>query len=394
MRSFTLFESDDPNNAYSVRTNILTTRLYLVVLAISMITFSIFILATRETSTITVEHPTMIMFERLHVKYFDTLICPCTQLSIKIRQVLSMDPVYHQLCSSIFVSRSWIDHLRERLSSMSHQFLLLKSLCQNARDTIQTALVDFLDDSVITGNTLSRLLFRSQIEAAMSDIFLSTTEGSFKRSLDLIRTNTHANQILSGLFTNWKIQLAYYDDVDKWYTRNRPVSYGTNYGCSCHLSATCKAQYQLNQIISNETFHIPGFYYGCFILESLFQSTLECFYNQTCLDTLVDHLDSTETLPKLVALTNNASSIANETIESIVEELMVTDWQSNISFENYYHVCHPSVCTYSINRNHTLAYLIPAFIALYGGLVFILDFLVPLVMKDIRRRRNRVMPQA
>ena len=392
--SFTLFESDDPNDAYTIRTNILTTRLYLGVLTIAMISFSISILATTETSRITVDNPTMAIFERLHIKYANTLACPCTQLSIQYRQVLSIDPVYHPVCSSMLLSPAWIGYLSRRSSTMFHQFLLLKYLCQSAHGTVRASLQAFLDDSFVTGDSLSRFLFRSQIRATMSDVFQSTTEGAFKRTLDLIRTNTHANQLLSGLFTNWKIRLACYDDEDSCFTRNRPVRFVTNVTCACHISPTCKTQHRFNHSVSGQTFYVPRFYYGCVTVESLLQSTLECFYNQTCLDTLVEHLDSAQASSLFVAMASDGSSAVNETVESIVGRVMVNGWQSSISFENYYQTCNPSSCSYAINRTHTLGYLVPAFIALYGGLIYILDLFIPLAMRAIRwRRRNRVSTQ-
>ena len=360
----------------------------------AMISFSISILATTETSRITVDNPKMALFERLHIAYANTLACPCTQLSIPYRQVLSIDPLYHPVCSSMLLSSASIDYLRRGSSTMSHQFLLLKSLCQTAHGTVRASLRAFLDDSFVTGDTLDRFLFRSKIRATMSDVFQSTTEGAFKRTLDLIRTSTHANQLLSGLFTNWKIRLACRDDQDSCFTRNRPVRFVTNVTCACHLSSTCKAQYRFNHSISGHTFYVPGFYYGCFTVESLFQSTLECFFNQTCLDTLVEYLDATQTASLLVAMTSDGASAVNETIETIVERVMVNGWQSSISFENYYRACNPSSCSYTINRTHTVGYLVPALIALYGGLIYILDLCIPLAMRAIRwRRRNRIRTQ-
>jgi hypothetical protein len=37
-------------------------------------------------------------------------------------------------------------------------------------------------------------------------------------------------------------------------------------------------------------FEIPGFYTGCYIVESLLQSTLECFYDPQCIDKLQTYI--------------------------------------------------------------------------------------------------------
>jgi hypothetical protein len=63
----------------------------------------------------------------------------------------------------------------------------------------------------------------------------------------------------------------------------------TRYGdCLCGLNDECQQQvtmYSNGNIDSYELkFFIPNFFIGCFVIQSVLQSSLECFFNQTCLD--------------------------------------------------------------------------------------------------------------
>ena len=70
-------------------------------------------------------------------------------------------------------------------------------------------------------------------------------------------------------------------------------SLGGYYNCSCSKSPTCSTNmglYKYNQDQMTLYFSIPGIRIGCYMNEALRQSTLECFYDQTCVNMLEEYL--------------------------------------------------------------------------------------------------------
>lgn len=80
---------------------------------------------------------------------------------------------------------------------------------------------------------------------------------------------------------------------------------------------------------------ILGLWAGCTVTYSLLQSTLECFYNQTCLDTIFPHLSTHETF-KAMSLDEKSVFRSNSTVQSIIDSLMVEEWIQSVSYENYF----------------------------------------------------------
>jgi hypothetical protein len=357
--SYTIFRHPQSDDQQTIRLNILATRFYFLILIILMIVYSFYTLNRTVENTRTIKNPTIEQFDDLYKNYSNTLICQCNEISIKYRDIFSIKPIYHSICSSDFLTEEWINDLK----NLSHQFKLLQSFCQISHDTTELAINEFLENIYISGIVLHKTIFEHQTKATIIDLFISSTQQSFKRSLDLIRITTFSNQILSSRFTNWKFRLFYHRYHQKWLTTNAPVTYRyMNTKCDCFQSNQCKEQYR----------SIRNFYFGCLILESLFQSTLECFYDSQCI------------YPMRNLSNIHMESKSNETIEHIVERLMINEWKSNVQYKNYYQKCNPKFCIYRINENHTLIYLISMLIVIYSGLSHILKILLQIIIKSIR----------
>lgn len=125
--------------------------------------------------------------------------------------------------------------------------------------------------------------------------------------------------MLTNMFmTNWEFQSEILLTIFIiFYTK--PLDYN---GCSCGLSSKCVQPSQ-------------GMMAGCYPLEALLQTTFQCFYNQTC-------IDSTNTFQALNISSDVSSEFSiNSTVESILDKLMVEDYFVNISYENYFSQCKP-----------------------------------------------------
>ena len=64
-------------------------------------------------------------------------------------------------------------------------------------------------------------------------------------------------------------------------TLTEGIIYDNN--CSCALNANCRTQSILVDRSSLDIISIPGVRIGCTSIESFLASTLECFYNSSCI---------------------------------------------------------------------------------------------------------------
>ncbi|CAF1676640.1 unnamed protein product [Adineta ricciae] len=185
----------------------------------------------------------------------------------------------------------------------------------------------------------------------------------------MARNITQSNALVSGQFTNFMF-------IDQ--PSDNFSSYSQLYGnCTCALSATCVIPSTINQLFS-----VPGLYVGCYVIEALLQSNLQCFYNNTCIKRIQSYFDEVAGVnftPLNTSLLNG--SYENTTIEELLNELMVEKWNLSSSYKNYYNECQPSECSYSAVAKNSAIYIVTTVIGLIGGLIKILKFVVPYMIQ-------------
>ena len=329
------------------------------------------------------------------------MTCPCTKISVTYHTFIHVNHSLHQICSSVYVTDQWINYILNSLSQVYwaddfrilglQQFRVLAALCQQAEDVIAASLSQFYSNYYVSAVATSVALLRSQADALVQQ-FISSTTNSFSSSLRLIRDTTQANQLMSGLTTNYYLSLSNNSLVPF------PTSFTYDDDCDCRSSSACIS----NVVIFNGTLSeftisdVPGFYAGCFVLEALRQSFLECLYNQTCLIELQFNMQSTTSL-NVTALDPSASVQyrPDTTIGVIVDELMVEAWNWSTTHEDYYAACQPDACSYTVIAKNGAVYIVTTLIGLIGGLVTALKLLIPrfvsLIFKRIQnRKRNGV----
>ena len=119
--------------------------------------------------------------------------------------------------------------------------------------------------------------------------------------------------------------------------------------CSCGTiqSASC-----IDPLVISQNTSIPGMFVGCLPLTSLRLSTLECFYNQSCLDRVTQAINLQYIpLTALDPTQSNQFSI-NTTLNYIIDNLMLDDWTSNNNYSAYFNECNLNQCTYSIIKQN------------------------------------------
>jgi hypothetical protein len=132
---------------------------------------------------------------------------------------------------------------------------------------------------------------------------------------------------------------------------------------------------------------MPGLMVGCYPLESLLKSNLQCLYNASCFPLLQSNV-SRSFAPLNESIPSKYQK--NSTVESILNQLMVEEWALDITYENYYTQCAPASCSY-IKRRPALE-VFTLFLGLYGGLVVIMNvvaLLLVTVWKEILMRQRR-----
>ena len=92
---------------YEQHTQLVATRVYLILLILILIIFLLFTCLNSETITMTIQNPTLAQIQSLPANR----ICPCSRISFSYDKFVSNNVSFHQVCSSDFVSNRWISSL-------------------------------------------------------------------------------------------------------------------------------------------------------------------------------------------------------------------------------------------------------------------------------------------
>jgi hypothetical protein len=354
----------------------------------------------RQTKTINVEAPSFVQYSHLYSTYSQTLTCPCSNISMNYDQFLHINYTLHQICSSIFLDQSWIDYLLKSVplenylgnfrSSGPSAFQALKGFCEMVNRTISDSLTRFYLQQYVSASIMSEHLFKSETNASV-DRFRSSMTNNFLLSLSMIRRTTQANVLLSAMLTNYHIST-----LNSRLVRIQSQTYGR---CFCSTSSTCIDHFEM-YLYPNKTslFLVPGLYIGCYVIEALLQSNLECFYSQECINTLQSYI-SPFSSKNFTALNSSVSSnyFSNSTINELVNQLMIEEWNVSVVYERYFNVCQPMRCTYTLETRNDVIYIVTTLFVIAGGLITALKLVLPRLMKLIiyyvKKQRTRVMPE-
>lgn len=133
---------------------------------------------------------------------------------------------------------------------------------------------------------------------------------------------------------------------------------------------------------------IPGLFIGCSLLDSLLLSTLECFYDRSCIQMLLDWRNFytsillepvnpivTQTVPLNSTLSKHF--FPNSTFENILSEMFIEEWVSSTDFNHYFHHCQPAHCIYTFTQKYRNLAVITTLLGLMGGLSLVFRFIAP-----------------
>ncbi|UJR06785.1 hypothetical protein I4U23_011072 [Adineta vaga] len=384
-----------------------TTRIYLILLTTGLIILTLYGLLRQDTNIIIIKSPSISKYHELYSRYPLTLKCPCSNTAIKYKTILTqIQPRYHEICSSIFVSSQWQESIDTGVyqfqSDFSNhidyrkliriQFQVLAQLCTLSQTTINASLTRFGQNNFITSVLISSAEFHFRIETILEQYKISISQ-QFMETIKLIPLTNYGNQLATGFLSNWiftAIHFVHEYNVSLYNGQTilvftRPRTYDEN-ACSCRIQTICSTLSYIVDFIS-----------VVFFFDSLLQSTLTCLYSPSCLSTIQANIYQIKP-NKANILTYSSLSPPNTTIETLLNQLFVSQWLQNTSFDHYFNECAPQSCQYSYLIQYNIIYVITMLIAVFGGLTKGLHFIVyclELIFRKLitnRKKTNSIKP--
>ncbi|CAF1033339.1 unnamed protein product [Adineta steineri] len=290
-----LFESVPPSQDETIlRQQRYQTRLYIIILLASLIILTFCISIDSYQVNKIVRNPSLSTFIALDAQYPLILNCSCNQTISKYHQfIFDLKPQYHEICSSHFISRRWIDlHFKSptrelytndiQYQSPMH-FQLLSTLCHVAQQTVDDRLQSFNETKFITNRVLKQSSFQTRVDSII-DQFKRTLPESYRRTIQLMTANSEINQFIVPLNSEAKLQS---ESLYRLTPLMRVYDYRVLFRSPAHFLKCVELSSDecvLETIIDNDRYIdiFPGMIQTVFPLRSVLLSTLECFYNETC----------------------------------------------------------------------------------------------------------------
>ena len=389
-----------------------STRIFIVCLVTTLAILILFTSISDVTKTVIIKEPTIDIYSKLQAQYSEALVCPCSSISIEYKQFISFQPTFHQICASDFITDKWTDYFftvdyvcyKDFRSIGSTFFTTLAAFCKLSIETIDNALVLLNSEKYVTRNVRQLDLFQSETEQ-ITDNFKRSTVDTFLQQISLATQTLTINALFSGYLFNYGFTIVNDNSSDlltqvffpyKWTSEEND----TNTTCSCKTTPfTCHEStgiYEDTNFYCIPLYIIPGIRVSCSFTATIFQSTLECFFDQDCLDAINNliYAASENSLNATILIYNSTNTQYNTTtpIQDIIENLMIEQWNNQTSFTSYFQQCNPQSCTYTYKKKGDFGYIFTTLVGLIGGLTAILRILIPPIISFARRKKKPVVP--
>ena len=270
-------------------------------------------------------------------------------------------------------------------------FLFLRQLCQISIQSVNNSVNEYLSSLFVTKDLLSEIEFIERLDPLIKQSE-SNTVLLLNQILLLIRIINDGNGLISSYGTNF--EYVFHPEYSGFAT-TRSIVYDNN--CSCVLNRHCTTKAVFIERNSSLMIPIEGLRMGCTPTESLYASTLQCFFNSSCIDLLQQYSNVTSRSPIPLSRTESRFKI-NLTISELVKELFIENWTTNINYSSYFEHCGSTFCEYSYVQKLNSLYTFTLLLGLHGGLTIVLEWICPKTIKLIykidryRKRRTNVNP--
>ena len=204
-----MFETANTStDAYESATGRMTTRAYVVFLALSMGVIVVYTSINLRAQIITVQNPSDGTFNVLYKSYRNRLHCPCSEITIPYGSFISISPVFHPVCTSWLVSKEWIAYLTLISNQNNYMeddfrrigpsfFIALASLCELANVTITNAW-HVVSHSVLYADEALPMSYFLVYARTIFSQFQTTTTGELKNSFAVNNLLTQSILITDG----------------------------------------------------------------------------------------------------------------------------------------------------------------------------------------------------
>ncbi|CAF1552686.1 unnamed protein product, partial [Adineta ricciae] len=389
----------------------LSTRLYIVLLIGTFVILALYTVVRPQPLKKTFLSPSLHIYNSLIQEHGNELQCPCSRISSQYTNHVTIKSIFHQVCSSHFVSSEWRTDLTKGLVSnlsiydqrdyrrfLSAHLQFLTQLCELSNQSVEYSVQQSLSSLLITNQLLSETLFVSRIESMIVKT-KSNAPSTLARLLFLLRSTNRGNAFVSTYGTNFHYIIPPYTEFDfkKVACYTEAMLYDNN--CSCGLNTTCTVQATFTKTNLSNTVPINGLKMGCTPTESFLASTLECFYNSSCIDLMFEMTNFKNTTRNISYTLNTTINRfpVNITVADLVNELFVEKWSTLMNYSSYFDSCSPLFCSYTYTQKLDSFYTITYFLGLYSGLSLILKWICPQIiylmikMYEYRKKRRHVV---
>ncbi|CAF0815388.1 unnamed protein product [Adineta steineri] len=384
------------------------TRLYIALFIGGLCVLTVYTLIQPKMMTKTFDKPSFNVYNDLKKLYGDELKCPCSVIASVYSRFMEIKPIFHKICLSPFASEQWRINLtaglvanlsiytqRDYRRFLSAHLQFLRGLCELSMNATYNSVNQFLTSLLVTSELLSEINFHQKLESLIEQS-KSNAPTTFRRLLFLIRTINHGNAFMSTYGTNFEY-IVPKNKSGRFYAPTRALIYDD--GCSCGLCSNCTIQANFITFNSSEIISIPikGLKIGCTPSESFRASTLECFYDRSCINLIHQYTNYNNSHDPLSIM--NSSFPINTTMAELIDSLFIERWSTETNYTSYFHQCSPSYCSYTSIQKSTLLDIITLLLSLQGGLTIVLKWICPKIVritskiKDYRKKRmNTVRP--
>ena len=389
------------NRAIARTVGVQSTRLFLLLFATSFIVLTLYTITQQQILTKEFKQPSFNAYNKLIKSYGTDLKCSCSSISSTYDEFIDIEPKFHEICSSPFASNEMIDNLAISLSSnqlisnkrdyrllISAHIQYLTGLCQISIRSVDSSIKNFLSTLFIKRELVFEDEFYEHIDSSI-ELTKQTAPDVLDSIFFLIRNINFGNAIISTYGTNFKYVLPLEKTFFEHFATEAEI-YDDD--CSCGLRLNCTSQAYFIENNSSNKIHLPGLKIGCTSSDSFLSSTLECFYNQSCVDIIEKYTNYSNSLQSL----SNQSRI-NLTIYELVKNLFIDQLLTRKNYSAYYEICSPSLCSYNYIQKFNLVYTIYFLLGFQGGLTIVLRWICPriiqfkMTIEKYRKNRTRVV---
>ena len=262
----------------------------------------------------------------------------------------------------------------------------LNGLCELSVRTVNNSINEFLSSSYVTTQLATQIEFDEKLSERIQQMQSSFSK-TIMNLLFLTENINHGNAFISTYGTNYEYVLSWSIDNNP-YLATESVVYDNN--CSCQLYSNCTSQASFLSTNSSEIIPLKGLKIGCLPSQSFLLSTLECFYDQSCINLIEENIHSTSSMSS--SLIKTSRFLLNTTINELIKNVFIEQLKTTINYSRYYERCSPSMCSYTYIEHIDLVYTITFLIGLQGGLSIVLKWLSPKLVRifySIYRYRKR-----